>query len=489
MEALTPELSRSAMRMNKKKLQSVPWNHEGEHPGSFVIWKLFRAMVIFGHKAIFRRSKSDNVPEIDGGRISVSTHINGLVDPLVIVNSQERRFTALGRHDLVTRPLLGWWCRGLGIQPILRRVEMAEGVTDSEFARFINQRSMLTVSNCISTGHSAVVFPEGTSHQDSLLHGFKTGPFRTVFAASAIAEIRNLPLPHLQPTGLHWRNHTRFRTDHYVEYLDPIPIPNPYDEKEAKELISGKWVEPPEKAVISMRDRVYQILKEITPDAPDWDTYRSWALIANRSRKDEKLDLHEEVIETRKVREIWRQGKLNQDLMDNARISSKLLFENGLDGRDIDQNGRLKREDGALLNLFLGASIIFVSSPLCVLGTFPQAFIAWWLGDRTDEGIDARTTYHLLAAMFSIPIFWPLFSIIWTLLAINVVGIEAIYAPIIFAILLPAFYIATLTTAYGYDLTQDFLRNRRRMKLSRKDDSVKLYNSIIHIDKHLVDLI
>ena len=175
--------------------------------------------------------------------------------------------------------------------------------------------------------------------------------------------------------------------------------------------------------------------------------------------------------------------------MDNARISSKLLFENGLDGRDIDQNGRLKREDGALLNLFLGASIIFVSSPLFVLGTFPQAFIAWWLGDRTDEGIDARTTYHLLAAMFSIPIFWPLFSIIWTLLAINVVGIEAIYAPIIFAILLPAFYIATLTTAYGYDLTQDFLRNRRRMKLSRKDDSVKLHNSIIHVDKHLVDLI
>ena len=238
-----------------------------------------------------------------------------------------------------------------------------------------------------------------------------------------------------------------------------------------------------------MRDRVYQILKEITPDAPDWDTYRSWALIANRSRKDEELDLHKEVIQTRKVREIWRQGELNQDLMDNARISSKLLFENGLDGRDIDQNGRLKREDGALLNLFLGASIILVSSPLFVLGTFPQAFIAWWLGDRTDEGIDARTTYHLLAAMFSIPIFWPLFSIIWTLLAINVVGIEAIYAPIIFAILLPAFYIATLTTAYGYDLTQDYLRNRRRMKLSRKDDSVKLHNSIIHVDKHLVDLI
>ena len=29
MEALTPELSRSAMRLNKEKLQSVPWNHRG----------------------------------------------------------------------------------------------------------------------------------------------------------------------------------------------------------------------------------------------------------------------------------------------------------------------------------------------------------------------------------------------------------------------------------------------------------------------------
>lgn len=188
-KALTPELSRSATRLNHRKLRSAPWNHQGKHPGSPIVWRLFRLMVILGHKIIFRRSKSDKVPPVDGGRISVSTHINGLVDPLVIVNSQERRFTALGRHDLVTRPLIGWWCRALGIQPILRRVEMTEGITDSEFAKFINQRSMLTVSNCISAGYSAIVFPEGTSHQDPQLHGFKTGPFRTVFAASAIAEL------------------------------------------------------------------------------------------------------------------------------------------------------------------------------------------------------------------------------------------------------------------------------------------------------------
>ena len=73
MEALTPELSRSAMHMDKRKLESVPWNHEGEHPGSLIIWKLFRAMVTFGHKIIFRRSKSDNVPAVSYTHLTLPT--------------------------------------------------------------------------------------------------------------------------------------------------------------------------------------------------------------------------------------------------------------------------------------------------------------------------------------------------------------------------------------------------------------------------------
>ena len=97
--ALTPELSNSARRIDASKLRSVPWDHSGKHPGSMVVWWIFRAMIFIGHRLIFRSSNADEVPEIGGGRISVSTHINGLVDPLVIVHSQNRRFTALGRHD------------------------------------------------------------------------------------------------------------------------------------------------------------------------------------------------------------------------------------------------------------------------------------------------------------------------------------------------------------------------------------------------------
>ena len=486
--ALTPELSNSARRIDASKLRSVPWDQSGKHPGSMVVWWIFRAMIFIGHRLIFRSSNADEVPEIGGGRISVSTHINGLVDPLVIVHSQNRRFTALGRHDLVTRPILGWWTRGLGIQPILRKAEMDEGITDPDFAGEINRRSMLTVSNCISNGYSAVVFPEGTSHQDSRLHGFKTGPFRTVFAAAALAEIRNLPQPHLQPAGLHWRNHTKFRTDHYVEYLDPIPIPNPYSQDQSNSLLNGDWVEPPESQVIEMRDSVYSILKDATPDSPDWGTYRAWTLIAHRKSETPISDLHKEVLKTREIREQWRQGKISQELLDNASIASKILHDAELDPRDLSPEGSLMRKRNSIISLIMGATMMIISAPIFLLSTFPQAFLAWWLGDRTDEGIDARTTYHLMAAMFSLPLFWPIFGIFWVLSAVLFYNLPIIHAPLFFILLFPLFYLAANVMAQGYDLVNDFRQDRRRAALIRSPLFNSFYESIKIVDDSLVAL-
>ena len=487
-EALAPELSSSARRIDTSKLKSVPWDHSGKHPGSIIVWWLFRAMISIGHRIIFRNSKADEVPEIGGGRISVSTHINGLVDPLVIVHSQDRRFTALGRHDLVTRPILGWWTRGLGIQPILRKAEMDEGITNSDFAGEINKRSMLTVSNCISNGYSAVVFPEGTSHQDPILHGFKTGPFRTVFAAAALAEIRNLPQPHLQPAGLHWRNHTKFRTDHHVEYLDPIPIPNPYSQEQAQSLLNGEWVEPPKSEVIAMRDSVYSILKEAVPDAPDWETHRAWILLAHRNSQAPIDDLYHEVLETRKIRQEWREGNIPQELQEKAVNAAKILHEHDLDARDLNAEGHIIRKKTSILYLILGASVMLVAMPVFTLSTFPQAILAWWLGDRTDEGIDARTTYHLMAAMFSLPLFWPLIAILWTASAFLFYNLPLQFIPLFFIVLFPIFYLAAILMALGYDSVNDFRRDRRRAALIRSPSAKTLRDSIIMMDEHLVAL-
>jgi hypothetical protein len=85
----------------------------------------------------------------------------------------------------------------------------------------------------------------------------------------------------IQPVGLHFRCHHWFRTDVYVEFPDPIRIPLLPDEDHRKRLINGEWVEPPAEEVIPLRDRLYDELSILTPDAPDWETYRAWHLLGH----------------------------------------------------------------------------------------------------------------------------------------------------------------------------------------------------------------
>ena len=102
-----------------------------------------------------------------------------------------------------------------------------------------------------------------------------------------------------------------------------------------------------------MRDSVYSILKDATPDSPDWGTYRAWTLIAHRKSKTPISDLHKEVLKTREIREQWRQGKISQELLDNASIASKILHDAELDPRDLSPEGSLMRKRNSWLRNML----------------------------------------------------------------------------------------------------------------------------------------
>ena len=59
---------------------------------------------------------------------------------------------------------------------------------------------------------------------------------RTVLAAVAIAKAQNAKAPQMIPIGLHYRVRHLYRTDAWVEYGDPISIP---DEGLPQELIEA----------------------------------------------------------------------------------------------------------------------------------------------------------------------------------------------------------------------------------------------------------
>ena len=121
---ILPELSAAAHNFNRKKLEKAPHSLDGSHPGNYFFGQIFRIMISSGTSIIFRTFESDKIPPNSGGRISVATHINGLVDAGVMIKTQKKRIISLGRHDLITGPIIGWWSRRNGAQPVLRKAEI-----------------------------------------------------------------------------------------------------------------------------------------------------------------------------------------------------------------------------------------------------------------------------------------------------------------------------------------------------------------------------
>jgi len=470
-----PELSKGALKLRKRKLNKLPWSHNGKHPGNKLFWQILLIMFRTSWRYLFRNKYVEKIPQFDGGRVISSIHINGLVDPVVIISTQERRVISMGRHDIMTMPLIGWFARRMGAQPVIRRAEINKGVADSDYATKINHRTLLTMSNCISSGHNAIVMPEGKSHQDTKLHKFRTGIMRFAINAATISNEKNLPLPALQPVGLHYRCHHKFRTDLFVEYIEPIIVKPTKDFEISRQLIEGKWIEPRKEDVIRLRDRLFEKLTPITPNSPDWETYRTWHLMGHiiANKKNKPLQTYrEEVLAAREIREKIQKITVDKDTINPIKKASKILDEYNLDGRSLNKDG-IKNENSNLSGI-LGLILMLVTSPISIPSSGFQAFLGLYLGDRTDEGIDARTTYHLMAAIFSPIIFWPPLALI---ISYNIVGPtpSLIILPIIVMI---TFHISNIIFLHGYDYWNDFLMARRRQKLAKSPEG-NILSSII----------
>ena len=460
---IDPRLSSGATKLRKKKLDNLPWDHSGGHPGNPIFWHVIMLMTAVAWRYIFRIRQVDKLPDYKGGRILSAMPLNGLVVPMTLTYTQDRRVISMGRHDIMTMPLVGWFARRMGAQPVIRRPEIESGVSGKKYAKEINDRTLLTMTNCIASGHNAIVMPEGKSHQDSRLHRFKTGPMRFAINAASIAKQRGLKPPALQPVGLHYRCHYWFRTDVFVEFPEPIPVIAPNDPEIGPKLSSGSWVEPPSEQVNSLRDELFASVSEVTPNAPDWDTHRAWHLIGHLRAQESGgalESLRDEVLAAREVRASLSGREGIDGLIEPSIKAARILHSNDLDARSI-KDGKLcigRPWSKALLGFFL----MVLASPVTIPSTGFQSLLAWYLGDRTDEGIDARTTYHMLAAMFSPILFWPPMAI---LVSVSVAPISVLTIPLSVSIMI-VIHLLNIIFLFGYDLWTDFSDSGRREMLA-----------------------
>ena len=503
-----PILSKSATKMKMDKLLSTPMpSFEGNTPGSF-FWSNIAFWIARRILAVqFRTSEvtgAETLP-LDRGNLCCAWHTNGLMDPLQIVLKHPNNFVMGGRHDLVTRPLLGWWTRKLAVQPVVRKAELLRGGCSEEEATQINGRSLLMLARGISAGFGCVLFPEGTSHNESSMLRFRTGPFRTVFAAAAIAKSEGKPIPSVIPTGLHFRRRDLFRTDVWVEYGPPHPIQAEDIPDDLVEAVSkGNWVEPAAENVFALRDALRLQLTPMTPNTHDWDENSALHILGHVESRRTNLPLlswRQEVEAARAFRTLLQPPFSDEKRIDNselpaiispvikpAKAVSRLLQARQLDGRDLNASATDLRKVRPLQVVQKLARFPFLLAllPMFLFCFTPQVAIGRLFGDSTDEGIDARTSYQFLAAMFGSLMFWPF-------MALGALGIENMYHDSVesfigfdwhvmygssslhvtaamgtFLIaLLPCFWLSGRTSTLLWDDWCDFRRALRRLKLDK----------------------
>ena len=410
---LLPILSKSATKMNFERLSETPLPYfKGKNPGS-PFWTMIGyyslGKVMQNQFRSVETSGLEHIPD-SSGSLCAAWHTNGLIDPVSIMTTHPKKFVIGGRHDLLTRPILGFWARKFAVQPVIRKAELLRGGCSEEQATALNGRSLLNLSTGITHGFGCVLFPEGTSHSESKLIRLRTGPMRTVLCSAALSRHRGQKDPVIIPVGLHYRTRHLFRTDLWVEYSEPIDLSEIELPSQLIEDVGvGKWSEPPAHVVVDLRDEVQRRLSPLTPEENSWADYRATHLLAHLSAriKGEKLDTwRKEVLAARAIRD----GDGDEAIKEQALVVASSLKHEGLDGRDINHKGDGLRKSSIISAIKGTIILVFCLSmlPLFIIIGLPQAIIGRVLGDRTDEGLDARTTYQFLAALFGVIIIWPI---------------------------------------------------------------------------------
>jgi 1-acyl-sn-glycerol-3-phosphate acyltransferase len=141
-------------------------------------------------RAVFRRVARIYFREIEvagavppantGGRIFGANHVNGLVDPVLVLTHAPCEASPIAKATLFSIPGLRILLSAAGAVPIVRRRDNPDknaSDNDEVFSR---------IAKHLSQGGNILIFPEGTSHSEPHLVSLRSGAGRMLDAARAL---------------------------------------------------------------------------------------------------------------------------------------------------------------------------------------------------------------------------------------------------------------------------------------------------------------
>jgi glycerol-3-phosphate O-acyltransferase / dihydroxyacetone phosphate acyltransferase len=181
-------------------------------------YRFFRAYVRLVLRIFFRSrdvSGLEHVPRA-GPVLLVSNHVNGLVDPLVVMVALERRLTLTAKNTLGRNPFLAVLIRALGAVLFHRSQDRGKGAELRE-----NARALARCQELLAAGGAVLIFPEGESHSDPGMRPFKPGAAR--IAADFVRRHPGVRLA-VVPVGLYYTRKDRFRSGVALRFGPPLPL-------------------------------------------------------------------------------------------------------------------------------------------------------------------------------------------------------------------------------------------------------------------------
>ena len=217
-----------------------------------MLYQLLRPVAVTGINLFFTSISVENQERIpnQGPVIFAANHPNTMMDPLIVGANCNRRVAFLARSTLFSNKVFAWLLGLIGIIPVYRKID-----AESDMVR--NEEMFAATYRHLEKGRALLIFPEGISTPERIIHKIKTGAARIGLGAEANNDF-NLNVQ-IVPAGINYSAGTKFRSDVHCRFGRPIAMTDFLEQYRADD----------QSAVQAVTTQLRQALKKLTTTVTD----------------------------------------------------------------------------------------------------------------------------------------------------------------------------------------------------------------------------
>lgn len=333
---------------------------------------------------------------LDRPMVLVANHVNGLVDPLLLLGPLPVRPRLLAKSTLWKNPVVRPFANWAGAIPVYRHQDQVDTAQ--------NEQTFLRCHEHLSQGGAIALFPEGKSHSEPALQPLRTGLARIVLGAE-----RRFPGLGTQivPIGLTFDEKHTFRSRALVQVGKPLD-PSP-------EILLEKDDNPA--AVRALTARVSEALEQVTLNYGSWEDARLIARAAEiYGRAEADLPGRRRLAETFPIQRAFIEGyeDLRQRFPERVQAVAEAVrsYDRLLDALHLRDDQVVAAYPFSPVLRFVVRSLLrlLIHLPLAIVGTILNWPTYQLIGPAATlvarRVPDQIATYKLFGAVLLFPLTW-----------------------------------------------------------------------------------